>query len=221
MTPRRFFGLLSGIALFCGACSDDEENPSSLTPQAAFSIPSNDVYKGEQVVFENLSTHATAYEWDFGDGSTSEEEEPVHTYSKCGSYGVTLIARNGEAFHKTFSTVHVTSKTIEVTTDEVSLTGKKYYASGKFYDGKTFKYEFTIKIKGSYYGYRTASRWGVQVGSTNLWWDATKDEVTTLEIKHYTNSKSSKVSCRVYAVKNGGNTSGDVFGASRTLNLTY
>lgn len=46
------------------------------------------------VQFTNNSTNATAYFWDFGDGTTSTDINPSHTYSGAGSYHVTLIATN-------------------------------------------------------------------------------------------------------------------------------
>ncbi len=37
-------------------------------------------------------TQETEYFWDFGDGSTSTEENPEHTYTAAGVYTVTLEA---------------------------------------------------------------------------------------------------------------------------------
>ena len=44
------------------------------------------------VLFENTSTTAQKFQWDFGDGQSSEELNPVHTYSANGNYNITLIA---------------------------------------------------------------------------------------------------------------------------------
>ncbi len=41
--------------------------------------------------FLNESINATSYLWDFGDGNTSTDENPVHTYGESGSYTVTLL----------------------------------------------------------------------------------------------------------------------------------
>lgn len=54
---------------------------------------------GETVYFQNLSTNATTYTWDFGDPSsvtdnTSSEEYPTHTFAADGVYQVTLTASN-------------------------------------------------------------------------------------------------------------------------------
>ncbi len=41
---------------------------------------------------ENTSIHANTYSWDFGDGTTSTDEHPVHQYSAPGNYTIQLIA---------------------------------------------------------------------------------------------------------------------------------
>ncbi|MFL6236251.1 MAG: PKD domain-containing protein [Thermoanaerobaculia bacterium] len=60
-------------------------------PQAAFSFQAN----GLNVVFVDQSTgNPTNWSWDFGDGATSTQQNPSHTYAKAGSYTVTLTASN-------------------------------------------------------------------------------------------------------------------------------
>ena len=44
------------------------------------------------VVFTNLSTSATNYAWDFGDGNVSALANPTNTYTSAGTYSVTLTA---------------------------------------------------------------------------------------------------------------------------------
>lgn len=45
-----------------------------------------------EVTFDNLSTKAQSYSWDFGDGQTSTDENPTVTYGTNGTYTVTLTA---------------------------------------------------------------------------------------------------------------------------------
>jgi PKD repeat protein len=47
------------------------------------------------VDFTNLSTNASSYLWDFGDGTTSIQENPSHTYNALGTYNVTLTVDGG------------------------------------------------------------------------------------------------------------------------------
>ena len=44
------------------------------------------------VTFTNLSTGATSYLWDFGDGNQSTDSSPLHVYTVHGSYTVSLTA---------------------------------------------------------------------------------------------------------------------------------
>lgn len=47
---------------------------------------------GSTVTFTNTSTNADTYLWDFGDGNTGTEQNPVHTYAAPGVYQVKLTA---------------------------------------------------------------------------------------------------------------------------------
>ncbi len=47
-----------------------------------------------EVRFENLSKNAARFEWDFGDGVTSGDAEPLHAYERPGLYTVRLRASN-------------------------------------------------------------------------------------------------------------------------------
>lgn len=49
-----------------------------------------------ELTFENQSEKAEAYEWDFGDGKTSTEADPVHRYRSSGNYLVRLNALQGK-----------------------------------------------------------------------------------------------------------------------------
>jgi len=60
----------------------------AATPTAGFSYSSSSL----TVDFMNLSSNATTYLWDFGDGNTSTENNPTHTYATAGTFDVTLLA---------------------------------------------------------------------------------------------------------------------------------
>jgi len=47
------------------------------------------------VSFTNLSQNGLTYHWDFGDGQTSTQSNPVHSYDVLGVYTVTLVADAG------------------------------------------------------------------------------------------------------------------------------
>lgn len=49
-----------------------------------------------KVNFTNTSMNADTYDWDFGDGNTSTDFEPTHTYAGAGTYPVTLSVSNAQ-----------------------------------------------------------------------------------------------------------------------------
>ncbi len=49
---------------------------------------------GNAVSFANSSQNAFAYNWDFGDGTSSTEQNPMHTYAANGTYDVILTAQS-------------------------------------------------------------------------------------------------------------------------------
>lgn len=62
------------------------------SPLAAFTF----VKDFMTISFTNTTTFADSYVWDFGDGETSTETNPVHTYAEAGDYTVTLDATGAE-----------------------------------------------------------------------------------------------------------------------------
>ena len=60
-------------------------------PMADFSFSPLNPKRGEEVHFYDASVGTiTTWFWNFGDGTTSNEREPSHTYEKIGTYDVTL-----------------------------------------------------------------------------------------------------------------------------------
>jgi PKD repeat protein len=59
---------------------------TEISPSASFAT----VDSGLTIFFVNNSTVASDVVWDFGDGSTSAEDSPSHTYSAAGTYHVQL-----------------------------------------------------------------------------------------------------------------------------------
>ncbi|WP_422859580.1 PKD domain-containing protein [Flagellimonas sp. S174] len=79
------------------SCDFIEELPEANsiqdeTPPNAFFTFTNgvEIETFTQVSFANQSSNATTFTWDLGDGTTSTEVDPVHTYAGEGSFTVTL-----------------------------------------------------------------------------------------------------------------------------------
>ncbi|CAM3798912.1 S8 family serine peptidase [Pontibacter korlensis] len=64
------------------------------TSHASFRGLANTAQINKAIEFKDESDHATSWLWDFGDGNTSSEQHPKHTYKKPGSYTVTLTVTN-------------------------------------------------------------------------------------------------------------------------------
>ena len=62
----------------------------------------------QTIKFLNTSIHADHYLWDFGDGSTSEETNPTHTYTSAGLFDINLTIFNSNACTQTVAIAHST-----------------------------------------------------------------------------------------------------------------
>jgi gliding motility-associated-like protein len=80
-------------------CTDTLLVPNAIRvgskPNADFSAVPIPVCGKQPVYFTNLTTPASdEWEWDFGDGGTSNLENPTHSYSDTGYFDIRLIATN-------------------------------------------------------------------------------------------------------------------------------
>lgn len=74
----------------CSSSSNSVQIVVDPLPTAAFS-PNLHLF---DIAFNNLSVDATDYEWNFGDGATSSDFEPAHTYTSGGVLPMYLVAYN-------------------------------------------------------------------------------------------------------------------------------
>ncbi|MEO6405347.1 MAG: PKD domain-containing protein, partial [Ferruginibacter sp.] len=72
-------------------------------PTAMFSWQPNPPTENTPTIFTNLSVGATRYLWNFGDGESSTETNPIHQYNATGKYTAELIAYNEANCTDTFS----------------------------------------------------------------------------------------------------------------------
>src|SRR5688572_3413695 len=64
-------------------------------PRADFTFQPTFPEAGETIIFFNQSEDALRFDWNFGNGTSSQEEEPTVVYDEPGDYVVELVARNG------------------------------------------------------------------------------------------------------------------------------
>jgi PKD repeat protein len=88
------FILLTGLILT--GCEDDEPTTPEPTipPSASFMVETTEGSAPLTVTFTNTSDLGNGsnveYSWNFGNGDTSAEESPVHTFNEAGEFPVTL-----------------------------------------------------------------------------------------------------------------------------------
>jgi PKD repeat protein len=98
------FGVTLTVTNAAGSNTSNEVD--FVTVNAAPATSFDHSISGNDVTFENTSDNFTSYSWDFGDGNTSDENNPTHTYESDGAYTVVLTTTN-ECGSTTFETVVV------------------------------------------------------------------------------------------------------------------
>ena len=100
--------LLATIAAAMTSCNDKEAVPTTVPPQAAFSVERDDYTVGETVYLTDLSTAGDApvveYYWHFGftgAGNFSQEQNATVVYTKTGKYAVKLTVTDENGAYAT------------------------------------------------------------------------------------------------------------------------
>ena len=118
------------LTMFFLTCSSSDDVNG---PLADFQF----LVEGTQVTFNGTVANANTINWEFGDGSTSSEEDPVYAYAAAGEYTVvmTVTGPNG-SFSETKTVIIEESLEILLTGGQAKPEGKswrlkKAYTSGK------------------------------------------------------------------------------------------
>lgn len=110
MAPTHSYDTLGTYTITLEATSDQGCINSSSSDASVFPNPdaffvTGEVCDGDSTRFQNHSQIAEGeitYSWDFGDGSTSTDENPWHTYTGFGVYDVTMLVTSNEACANSF-----------------------------------------------------------------------------------------------------------------------
>jgi parallel beta-helix repeat protein len=144
--------------------SDSEEKIGYITvgsavlaPVAEFSADQNTGNAPLTVQFKDESTNTpTSWIWDFGDGKTSTEQNPSHTYETAGTYTVKLTATNYGGSNTTTKTDYITV-TSDVSSPVASFTT----------DANSGKIPFTVRFTDTSTGKVSSWKWDFGDGSTS------------------------------------------------------
>ena len=139
---------------------------------------------GEPINFENLSTNSSSWEWSFGDGTISNEENPSHVYEEAGTYAVTLIAINADGCNDTITyQLIVSSEIVLFAPNAFTPDGDKFNNMWQYYISGISNENFSAQI---------FNRWGELIWESNIPnepWDgfyksgAAQDNVYTWKIE--------------------------------------
>ena len=88
-TPGTYSVTLT-VSNSAGSNTVTQSNYITVSPLPASGFSSSIL--GAIATFTNTSTNASSYLWDFGDGETSTQISPSHTYANNGTYTVTLVS---------------------------------------------------------------------------------------------------------------------------------
>jgi len=101
-----FAALAAVVAMAATSCKKE-------LPKAAFDYEID----GYEVSFNNMSKNADSYKWEFGDGQTSTETSPKHTYAAEGNYNVVLTATNKDGNAQYTETITIAKQGIVMNMD--------------------------------------------------------------------------------------------------------
>lgn len=150
---KKYYSLLLLAIAIVGCNTNDPYEPyvpENAQPTANFTYTAS----GLIVKFTNQSKNARTCLWDFGDGKTSSENNPTHTYSEPGTYTVSMVVTNGDK--QSTKTIRITVKNptevrvVGFRIDKLGLDSKYWYFqlddSGP-YSIKTWVKTVPIKIE--------------------------------------------------------------------------
>ena len=94
LTVSDNLGLASTPFQISLSVSETEQNNA---PTASFTVSSNPAEVGDTVSFDGTGSSdpdandVISYQWDFGDGNTSQAAQPTHSFATSGTYSVSLV----------------------------------------------------------------------------------------------------------------------------------
>ncbi len=97
------------------SCGSGQSQTLTVTTEQIPVATFNYVDNSGTVTFTNTSNpNGTSFFWDFGDGNTSTQENPVHTYANTGNYDVTLVISNNCGTDTIISSVSIITNIIDI-----------------------------------------------------------------------------------------------------------
>ncbi|WP_052292253.1 PKD domain-containing protein [Methanosphaerula palustris] len=163
-------------------------------PVANFSANVTNGTSPLSVGFTDLSTNSpTDWHWDFGDGTTSTMQNPVHTFSDIGTYTVNLTATNagGNATQTKTDYITVTQVPVPVANFSANVTNGTSPLSVGFTDLSTnsptsWLWDFgdgtTSTMQNPVHAYMAAGNYSVNLTATNAGGNASQNKTDYITV---------------------------------------
>ncbi|HEX2974493.1 MAG TPA: PKD domain-containing protein, partial [Bacteroidales bacterium] len=140
-------------------------------PVASFNVTPDKAYiPGNSVSFHNLTENIDSLMWDFGDGNTSTENNPLYKYSREGVYDVTLHVWSGyQCYDSVVVNDAVTVELAGIIVCPNAFTPNRSGSTGGTFDENDFSNDvFHCYIEGALtYHMEVYNRIGVRIFETN------------------------------------------------------
>ena len=146
------------IAL-CASCKKECDHPQ---PTASFDASSESALVNTKIEFTNTSSEANSYIWNFGNGTSSNDENTECTYSEPGVYRVELTAIGPGGYATAEKTIAITFE--NGIKDGVSIDGNKLtdtWDQTRAALGNRWAYTDPLNVDGEYYHMRIYEDLGI------------------------------------------------------------
>ncbi len=198
------------VSLNATNCNGSNINTQVAYITAAFAPVSNftsNVTSGAvplSVNFTDQSTNTpTSWLWNFGDGNTSTDQNPTHTYVAAGNYNVSLNATNVGGTNLVTQTAYITTAVAPVSNFTVDLTSGVASLAVSFTDFSTntptsWAWDFgdgsTSTDKNATHIYATAGTYTVSLNASNVGGSNVSIQVNYITVTAASSSSSSSSS---------------------------
>ena len=109
------------LIFFMIGCSKTDTTPATPSPIVNFTYTGAGAAAPSVVTFNNTTSNATSYLWDFGDNATSTLYNPTHTYTSGGVFTVKLTANGAGGSSSTSKTVNILPAYTKVTIAKITV----------------------------------------------------------------------------------------------------
>ncbi|MBI4646886.1 MAG: PKD domain-containing protein [Bacteroidia bacterium] len=184
---KHLFFLLSGLSLLLSSCSKDIV--------ATFTASKTTASVEETITFTNQSENADHYNWKFGDGQSSTDKDPSHSYNAAGIYLAELVAfsKNEKKSDDASATITITETSDSTPVADFSANQTTILAGGSvnFFDLSTnsptnWSWNFgdggTSTLQNPSHTYTTAGNYTVSLTATNSYGSDTETKTDYITV---------------------------------------